>query len=142
MTIIDGQCCSCHKSFKFEIQQTVIQEKLRWHISYTCPFCASSIEVDGIGLLPEDIQEKIFKEEGEWEILIENFEQQKQRLIKSLRQTLGLSTMELYKRLKEFKSNPVAIDSGTKFEMNWLYSRLQVYGVKSIILQRKEAPED
>jgi hypothetical protein len=138
MTIIEDQCQDCHKPVKFKFQQTVIQEQLRWSVSCNCPFCSFAIELDDIGLLPEDIRQKIFQEEGEWEIIIENFEQQKQRIIKSLRQILGLSTMELYQKLKELRGRPGAIQSGTKFEMNWLYSRLQLDGVESIVLKCKE----
>jgi hypothetical protein len=138
MTRIEGQCHNCHKPIQFEFQQTVIQEQLRWYLSYNCSFCGFSVELDDIGLLPEDVRQKNFQEEGEWEIIIEDFEQQKQSIIKSLRQITGLSTIDLYQKLKRLRSRPGVIESGTKFEMNWLHSRLQLDGIESIFLRRKE----
>ncbi|MBD2681546.1 MULTISPECIES: hypothetical protein [Nostoc] len=137
MTIIIGQCYKCHNSIEIEVNQTAIHEKLRWYLSYNCPFCSAAIEMDDVNLLPEDIRQKVFLEEGEWEIIVENLEKQKRLIIKCLRQIFGISTNELYQKLKELNAKSGVIYSGTKVEMDWLYTRLQMNGVESIIVQRK-----
>ncbi|GAA6617016.1 hypothetical protein [Scytonema sp. NUACC26] len=137
MVLIQNSCHECHKLIPFEIGQTAIDNKLRWYISYNCPFCDSSTEFDDIGFPPEEIRQEILKYEGEWEIIIENFERQKQTVTKLLRKTLELSTVELHQKLKTLRKIPSILHSGTKCEMEWLYNHLKSDGIESIILQSK-----
>jgi large subunit ribosomal protein L7/L12 len=138
MTKIRGQCYNCQNFIEIEVQQTAIHDKLRWYISYDCPFCSSAIHIDDVNVPPENIRQKILIEEGEWEIVIETWEKQQQHIIKCLRQIFEVSTTELYQKFKELKVKPGAIYSGTKVEIDWLYSSLQMSGVESIIVQRKK----
>lgn len=138
MAIIIDQCYKCQNLIEIEVKQTVIHEKLRWYLSYDCPFCSTTIEIDDINLPPEDIRQKVFIEEGEWEIIVKNIEKHKQSILKCLHQTFAQPKIELYQKLKELKAKPGAICNGTKFEMEWVYSCLQVNGVESIVVRRKE----
>jgi hypothetical protein len=141
MTIIKGQCYNCNNLIEIEIQQTMIREKLKWYLSYNCKFCNASVQIDDVNLLPEDIRQKVFIEEGEWEILVDNFEKHKQSVIKCLRHLLDISTIDLYQKIKETKSKSGAIYNGTKFEVDWLYSCMLINGIESIVKQCKKAPE-
>lgn len=93
--------------------------------------------MDDVGFLPENIRQKILQEEGEFEIVVENLKKQKQNVIKSLRQSLEISTTELYQKLKAISGKSGVIHKGTKVEMDWLASYLQSNGVESIIIQAK-----
>lgn len=139
MVLIQNSCHECHNLIPFKIGQTAINNKLRWYISYSCPFCGSSMEFDGIGYSPEEIRQEILKDEGEWEIIIENFNQQKQNITKSLRKILELSALELHQKLKTLRENPSILYSGTQSEMEWLYTYLKSDGIESIVLQPKIA---
>lgn len=139
MVLVQDYCHDCHKFIPFTIEQTVVNNKLRWYISYNCNFCGSSMQFDEIGLPPEEIRQQILKDEGEWEIIIKNFDKQKQTLTKSLRKTLQLSTVELHQKLKTLRENPSILHSGTKSEMEWLYIHLKSDDIESIFLQPKIA---
>ncbi|MBZ8181727.1 hypothetical protein [Oscillatoria salina] len=138
MALISSQCYDCKQLIKFEVQQTIINQKLRWYLSGNCHLCGSSIELDDVGFLPENLRQKILKEEGEWKIIIKNYAQNKSVIIKCFRQILNISTVEAYRKIQETVNNHDFIYRGTKVEIEWLLSYFQLEKINCIV-QRIEA---
>ncbi len=132
MVEIKDFCDDCNKIININIQQTVIDKRLRWSISYLCPFCDTAIESDNIGFPPHYIRKNILAEEGEYQLLIKQSKLNKIKTVKILRDALNISITEASKILKLF---PQSIVNGTKMEMVYLQTLLKDEGIEAEIIQ-------
>jgi ribosomal protein L7/L12 len=86
--------------------------------------------MDDFGFPPDEIRQNILSEEGEWNLTINELAlKNKAKLLKILRQALGLSILEAAKLLKNFPD----IISGTRTEMKWLKKLLSNEEIQSIV---------
>ena len=70
--------------------------------------------------------------QGEWHLLIEEFQLNKIAAMKILRQALGLSLTETQKLLKCF---PDFLIKGTKTEMDWLKQLLATKEIQATVVR-------
>ena len=90
MVVMKYFCDRCNKIIHINIQQTVINQRLRWSTSYSCPFCSTAIESDETGFPPNNIRQVILAEEGEYQLLIKQPELNKVKAVKVLRDALEI----------------------------------------------------
>jgi ribosomal protein L7/L12 len=133
MVKIESYCYDCQKPIDVEVSQTVINLCLRWSTSYTCSFCGAMVESDDIGFPPDEIRQSILSEQGEWHLAIEKLEANKVVVMKTLRQTLNLSIIEVKQLLKNCSSSSI---QGTQAEMQWLKEHLASEGIQAIIIRK------
>ena len=130
MAQIDYRCDECQKVIRAYVGQAAAGDRLRWCLSYRCPFCNSAMEMDGIDLPPEEYRNKIIAEEGEWRISIpETGLQSKAKILKALRKVLNLSIEEASTIIKTFPYT----SSGTKAEIFWLQKFLLSENIQSLV---------
>ncbi|AFY56835.1 hypothetical protein Riv7116_4414 [Rivularia sp. PCC 7116] len=128
MVKTEDYCDECKKKINISVQQTVMNQRLRWSISYICPFCSSMIESDDIGFPPDDIRQLILAEEGEYQLFIKQPELNKVKAVKVLRDALEISITEASNILKLF---PKPIVNGTKIEIFYLQKLLECEGIEA-----------
>ncbi len=125
-------CDNCNKIININIQQTVINKRLRWSISSVCPFCSTAIESDDIGFPPDDIRKIILAEEGKYQLLIKQPKFNKVKTVKVLRDALEMSITEASNILKLL---PQPIIDGTKMEMIYLQKLLELEGIEAEVIK-------
>ena len=131
---VQYKCDECQEIVAANIGQIVINLQLKWYLSYECQECNSTIELDDIGFLPDEIRQMILAEEAEWKLIVNKTEiKNRAKLLKVIRQALNLSLQEVSNLFKKF---PV-LNSGTKTEMQWLQQILSQEGINSSV-EKKE----
>lgn len=121
MAQIDIQCDECQKIIKASIGQYSSNLELFWSLSYRCPYCTCTIEMDDAGYPPQEIRKQIFKQHGEWELKIDLANlKNKAKVLKALREVFSLSLLETSKIVKQSSY----ITRGTKVEIHWNERRL------------------
>ena len=124
-------CDNCNQIININIQQTVINQSLKWSISYLCPFCNTAIESDDFGFPPDDIRQAILAEEEQYQLLIKQPELNKVKTVKVLRDALDISITEASEILKRF---PQPIVNGTRMEMIYLQEILKFEDIEAEVL--------
>jgi large subunit ribosomal protein L7/L12 len=117
-----------------EVDQTAIDGKLRWYLSYRCPICHAAVESDDIGFPPENIRALLIQRDGLWDLYIGDISN-KMEVVKLLRGLLGWSLPKASQRLRDI-TKPVY--SGSKVEVEWLEKVLSGHNISvSYVSNRK-----
>ncbi|WP_044640082.1 hypothetical protein [Risungbinella massiliensis] len=118
-------CEKCSKPLEIKVGQSIIDEKLVWHASFSCQECQYWLEEDGMGEMPDNYRSIIIKEKGLWQIEI--FESKNMaQILKVLRTTFDLSIGDVV-RLK--KNIPGVLYKGTLVEMKRLEKVFRKYNI-------------
>jgi hypothetical protein len=132
MIQINCQCDRCERVVRANIGQA-FDFQLRWSLSYECPYCHSTVEMDDVGFPPQEIRKSIIAQEGEWKLIIDKASlNDKIKTLKVLRKAFSYSIQETSKLVKNFPY----ITSGTKTEMNWLKRLLSNENIKSLVKKK------
>ena len=117
MSELKGNCDTCEQEVIKNIGQTIIDRQLRFYLSYRCPFCDTTIELDEIGFPEEHFRQVFLKEQGKYQLKI-SFETNTDRMtaIKAVRQILQLSIAQVAK-LFDISSAPF-VSEGIKLKCN------------------------
>ena len=125
------RCPNCENKIDISIGQIAESHQLRWSLSYDCQYCDFVMEMDDVGLPPEEIREKIMQQIGVWQLIIPEVEySNKARLLKALRRIFNLSIQEVSRFSQQ---NPIY--KGTKIEVEWYQKLLEYEGINSIVKQ-------
>jgi len=116
-------CPSCGKSGHAIFGQTVIDGRLRWYRSISCP-ASGNIEEDGIGGGPPYLRNELLASMGSWSVRLEGVE--KTKAVRTVRRLLSLSNDDTATLLRSHPNLLV----GTKAEADWLMERLAAEGLK------------
>jgi ribosomal protein L7/L12 len=130
MVLIYGLCGNCDKEIEMWADRSVDDKKLVWHLSYSCPYCGETIELDDTGAIPDEIREEILVKEGTWNLIALEKEQRATVVTKILREAMDLSLAEAMKLKKKM---PGSVFSGTKSETDRLRHLLAAKGLKASI---------
>lgn len=127
------KCPNCEKKIDVSIGQIAGIHQLQWSLSYDCQYCDFVMEMDDVGLPPEEIREKIMQQCGVWQLIIPDAEYSyKAKLFKALRKTFNLSIQEVSRFSQK---NPIY--KGTKVETEWYQQLLEYEGINSIVRQNQ-----
>lgn len=123
--------CTCGNIVNADVGDTIINNTYRWHLSYRCPICSNTVELDdsGIGSLPADIKEIIISQHGKWAICADN--PSTKTKIKFMLRKLGLQ--DKYP-LSEDNSN--IIMKGTQAEMTWIAGKFAEKHITTIQIKK------
>jgi DNA-directed RNA polymerase subunit RPC12/RpoP len=133
VAVIVQKCASCGKTVNAEVDQTAIDGKLRWYISYRCPSCNAAAESDDIGFPPEDIRALLIEHDGLWDLYVDDISN-KMEVMRLLRSLLGWSLTEASRRLRDI-TKPVY--SGSKVEVEWLARSLSGHNISISFVSRE-----
>lgn len=122
-------CNSCSRKMEYKSGQFNNSGSLVWHESSRCTKCGNAIEVDGHGIAPDRVRDRLIQMEGTWDLVVE-LPVDLPPILKSIRQLLGLSLHDT-SRVKCLIPGPII--TGTKTEMEWLQYRLGLAGFDSIV---------
>jgi DNA-directed RNA polymerase subunit RPC12/RpoP len=131
MVLIYGLCGNCDREIQMLVGQSVFDKKLIWHLSYNCPDCGETIELDDTGAIPDEFREEILAKEGNYSIVLEK-EKCATVATKILREAMELSLTEAIKLKKKM---PGSVFIGTKAETDQLRHFLAAKGLKHSIIR-------
>ena len=132
------RCVSCGKLTGCKIDQSAIDNTLRWYMAYTCGSCGSAVEFDDVGFPPAEIRKLILDSGGCWEIFLLP-EENRVKAVKLLKNKLEWTNRDALARLKN-PNGPVF--QGTRTEVEWLHSLLIQDGVRSRQEETRHPLED
>jgi ribosomal protein L7/L12 len=112
------------------VGQSVFDKELVWHLSYSCPDCGETIELDDTGAIPDFMREEILAKEGNWNLIVLEKAERATVATKLLREAMSLSLAEAMKLKKKM---PGSVFIGTKAETDRLRQRLAAVGLKASI---------
>jgi ribosomal protein L7/L12 len=112
------------------VGQSVFDKELVWHLSYSCPYCGETIELDDTGAIPDFMREEILAKEGNWNLIVLEKAERATVATKLLREAMSLSLAEAMKLKKKM---PGSVFIGTKAETDRLRQRLAAVGLKASI---------
>jgi hypothetical protein len=95
------------------VGQSVFDKKNVWHLSYSCPYCGETIELDNTDALPNEMRKEILAKEGTGNLIVLEKKQRATVVTKFLRQAMELSLAEAMKLKKKM---PGSVFVGTKCE--------------------------
>jgi ribosomal protein L7/L12 len=130
MVLIYGLCGNCSKDILMSVGQSVFDKELVWHLSYSCPYCGETIELDDTGAIPDFMREEILAKEGNWTLIVLEKAERATVATKLLREAMSLSLAEAMKLKKKM---PGSVFIGTKAETDRLRQRLAAVGLKASI---------
>ncbi len=130
MVLIYGVCGNCSKDIQMSVGQSVFDKELVWHLSYSCPDCGETIELDDTGAIPDFMREEILAKEGNWNLIVLEKAERATVATKLLREAMSLSLAEAMKLKKKM---PGSVFIGTKAETDRLRQRLAAVGFKASI---------
>jgi hypothetical protein len=130
MVLIYGLCGNCSKDIQMSVGQSVFDKELVWHLSYSCPYCGETIELDDTGAIPDFMREEILAKEGNWNLIVLEKAERATVATKLLREAMSLSLAEAMKLKKKM---PGSVFIGTKAETDRLRQRLAAVGLKASI---------
>ena len=130
MVLIYGLCGNCSKDIQISVGQSVFDQKVVWHLSYSCPYCGEAIELDNTDAIPNEMRKEILVKEGTWKLIVSEKEQGATVVTKILPQAMELLLAEA-KKLK--KKMPGFVFVRTKGETDRLRDLLAAEGLKASI---------
>ena len=129
MITVEIPCSHCKQQAAAAVRQRITAGGLAWSMSVSCPFCGDRSELDGEGLPPSDIRQRLLHESGWWEIRVSD-SKAILRALQVLRTSLALPDASLL-RLRGIA--PQGAIRGTKTEMEFVLAQLSAAGVAATI---------
>lgn len=114
MTSIHTACEHCGRDAVVNASQSIFNERLVWHTSYSCPHCGFQLEEDGFDSPPDEIRRAILADEGEWTLIVHETSSRVILALKVLRKALNLSLDDVAKLRNLI---PGSVSNGTRAEM-------------------------
>lgn len=112
--------CTCGGTCNLNVGDSIQSGVYRWYISYHCSKCNKNTEIDGCGIdtIPDDVQEMIIDQEGEW----------------GLRSSVNKIKIKfLLKKLLEDYNKIILQEDflrfGTKNQLQWIKNKLVEKGI-------------
>ena len=115
-------CPHCGMKDHAHFGQTVVDDKLRWYRSTSCPV-AGNVEEDGLGGGPDILRDELLQIKGLWSIHVKS--PAKLLALRVVKQALHLTTAEA---LTFFLGFPI-LSVGTRAEAEWLAKTLEINGI-------------
>lgn len=128
-TTIKGCCPRCGADNALAVGQRSYRGKLRWYETVSCTCCGLHSEADGIGIPPEEIQQKIIHTDGLWQLHILQLKS-KANAVKVIRDALSLEMKDVSQLAKGLPGN---LFTGTREEALWIADLLIKVGESPII---------
>lgn len=132
MIKVEEKCPNCNSDIISYFGQSLRPNgKLTWYQSYHCEKCSDSVEIDDLGIPPNEVRQKILSVEGEWNLIVESVDKKKKmRTSQLLRNLFNYSMLEMKDLLKNI---PGIVFHGTKTEVEWIQVKLEEINVTSKI---------
>lgn len=124
-------CSCCGAGEQVRVAQSIVSGDLRWYVSTNCTECGQCMEVDGLGLPPQNIRKQILDIFGSWKIML-NDVKSIPSVIKILRDHLYINTKDALLVLRMQENN--GIFQGTRTEGMWLADLLRKAGEVPLLL--------
>lgn len=125
---VSYHCDNCGNILVVRVGQYLIDNKIGWNASFTCPACKLWIEEDGVEEMPQEYRDIVIQNEGTWRLEIDDSKGKIPSILKILRKHFGLSMEEVI-NVKENIS--VILMTGTRTEMRRLQHLLQIENIST-----------
>src|ERR671930_707789 len=112
-----AKCPIRGRDSEVSVGDAFLHGRLVWHALYLCPHCEAPVEEDGFGPAPDEFRRAILAQAGEWRLVVPEPGARAVRVVKVLRQALGLSLADAGALRKCL---PGSVATGTRAEMERL----------------------